>query len=71
MNEYHHENKTRFTEEECAEAVGKRAELRLAGEIVEARVSAAGPHVVFVPDERFGFRDASLVGDLELFEVKE
>lgn len=68
---YHHSQRTRFSVAEAAEAIGKRARITLEGRIVEVRNMDAGACVVFAVDERFGFGDTKLGGDLELFDVEE
>lgn len=67
---YHHSQRTKFTLAEVEAAVGKRATLVLEGTIIKARQTDAGSMVVFEPDERFGFGEIALGGDLELFDVE-
>ena len=56
---------SKFTEDECAKAVGLRATLILTGVITSSDVSQNGPFVKFQPDDRFGFGDFRLGIDLD------
>jgi hypothetical protein len=64
---YHHSDATKFSREDCENAVGRRVSLTLTGKIVEARESDAGPFVIFEIDERFGL-PTKLGLDLDLLE---
>lgn len=68
---YHHSQRTRFSLEDAAKMVGKRASLTLEGTIIGARDMAAGAAVVFEVDERFGFDNLRLGGDLELLDIED
>jgi hypothetical protein len=71
MAEYNHINITKHTSEEREAAIGKRAIVRLTGQIVAARDSGSGGYVVFRVDERWGLGPFSLAMDLECFDIEE
>jgi len=65
---YDHTQPTRFTLEECEQAVGKRFSVTLEGTITEARESIEGPFVFVALDERFGI-STRLGVDLDLLNL--
>lgn len=68
---YNHENPTRFTAEQCEDAVGKHGTLALTGTVVGCGNSDAGPYVKFLLDERWGFGEFRLTVDLDMIVLDD
>lgn len=66
---YDHTQPTKFTFDQCQEAVGKTFTVTLTGTITEARESIEGPFVFIKFDERFGFGEQRLGVDLDLLDL--
>lgn len=69
---YNAENPTQHTEEDCQNAVGKRADIHFTGTIIGVGQMGDGFYSVFKPDERFGLDPEFIMGfDLEAYTLGE